>query len=74
MQGTSPVISLVQEGSSSEISADLAGQECYSVTDMYPVGTLLSTTTASLVLIHQTQHGIACRRLAAPSGLLGGIN
>ena len=65
--------SIAQEGTSTEISAELGGQECFNVTDIHPVGSLLSTTTATLVLIHHTQHGIACRRLAAPSGLLGGI-
>lgn len=60
--------SIAQEGTSSEISAELSGQECFKVTDIHPVGSLLSTTTATLVLIHHTQHGIACRRLAAPSG------
>lgn len=47
--------SIAQEGSSSEVSADLAGQECFNLTDIDPVGALLSTTTASLVLIQHTQ-------------------
>ena len=29
--------------------------------------------TATLVLIHHTGQSLACRRLAAPSGLLGGL-
>ena len=41
--------------------------------DIHPVGTLLATTTATLVLIHHTGQSLACRRLAAPSGLLGGL-
>ena len=65
--------SIAQEGTSTEISAELGGQECYRVTDIQPVGCLVSTTTASLVLIHQTAQGIVCRRLAAPAGLLGGL-
>jgi len=65
--------SIAQEGTSTEISAELGGQECFSVTDIHPVGTLLATTTATLVLIHHTGQSLACRRLAAPSGLLGGI-
>ena len=65
--------SIAQEGTSSEISAELVGQECFRVTDIHPVGSLLATTTATLVLIHHTQHGLECRRLAAPSGLLGGL-
>ena len=65
--------SIAQEGTSTEISAELGGQECFRVTDIQPVGVLVSTTTASLVIIHQTGQGIACRRLAAPAGLLGGL-
>jgi len=65
--------SIAQEGTSTEISAELGGQECFSVTDIHPVGTLLATTTATLVLIHHTGQSLACRRLAAPSGLLGGL-
>ena len=66
--------SIAQEGTSTEISADLAGQECFNLIDINPVGSLLSTTTASLVLITpHPQQGVSCRRLAAPSGLLGGI-
>jgi len=65
--------SIAQEGTSTEISAELGGQECFSVTDIHPVGSLLATTTATLVLIHHTGQSLACRRLAAPSGLLGGL-
>ena len=67
--------SIAQEGTSTEISAELGGQECFRVTDIQPVGVLVSTTTASLVIIHLTSgtQGIACRRLAAPAGLLGGL-
>jgi len=65
--------SIAQEGTSIEISAELGGQECFSVTDIHPVGSLLATTTATLVLIHHTGQSLACRRLAAPSGILGGI-
>jgi len=65
--------SIAQEGTSSEISAELGGQECFSVTDIHPVGSLLATTTATLVLIHHVGQSLACRRLSAPSGLLGGL-
>ena len=34
---------------------------------------LVSTTTASLVLLHQTAQGPVYRRLSAPAGLLGGL-
>jgi len=65
--------SIAQEGSSTEISAELNGQECYSLTEVPGVGCLLATTTATLLLIHHTGQSIACRRLALPTGLLGGI-
>ena len=65
--------SIAQEGSSTEISAELHGQECCSLTEVQGVGCLLATTTATLLLIHHTGQSIACRRLALPTGLLGGI-
>ena len=65
--------SIAQEGSSTEISTELNGQECCSLTEVPGVGCLLATTTATLLLIHHTGQSIACRRLALPTGLLGGI-
>ena len=44
--------SIAHEGSSYEVSADLQGQECYSLTDLQPVGSILATTTATVVLLH----------------------
>jgi nuclear pore complex protein Nup133 len=44
--------SIAHEGSSYEVSADLQGQECYSLTDLQPVGSILTTTTATVVLVH----------------------
>ena len=47
--------SIAQEGSSTEISAELNGQECCSLTEVPGVGCLLATTTATLLLIHHTR-------------------
>jgi len=65
--------SIAHEGSSTETSAELGGQECYSLTDLHPVGCVLATTTSTVLLIHHTGHGVACRRFQAPAGLLGGL-
>lgn len=69
--------SIAHEGSSYEVSADLQGQECFSLTDLQPIGSILSTTTATVVLVHLEnvagQHTIICRLLKSPQGILGGI-
>lgn len=59
------------------MSADLQGQECHSLTDLQPLGSVLATTTSTIVLVHVLnvggQHKIVCRQLKPPHGLLGGI-
>lgn len=69
--------SIAHSGSSYEVNSDLQGQECYSLTDLQPLGSILTTTTATVVLIYQEnscgQHSIASRLLKPPQGLLGGI-
>ena len=53
--------SIAHEGSSYEVSADLQGQECYSLTDLQPVGSILTTTTATVVLVHlENVNGQVC--------------
>lgn len=69
--------SIAHAGSSYEINSDLQGQECYSLCNVQPLGSILSTTTSTVVLIHHGsssgQHAVACRILKPPQGLLGGI-
>ena len=44
--------SIAHESSYSEVSADLQGQECATLTDIQPVGSVLSTTTSTIGLVH----------------------
>lgn len=62
--------SIAHEGSSQETSADLQGQECCLLTDVQPVGSVLSTTTSTVVLVQRPessaampggQHALTCR-------------
>ena len=68
---------LAHSGSSYEVNSDLQGQECYSLCDIQPLGSILTTTTSTVVLVYHGEngghHGIACRTLKPPQGLLGGI-
>ncbi|XP_059094944.1 nuclear pore complex protein Nup133-like [Tigriopus californicus] len=68
---------IAHPSSSTEVSADLQGQECHSLTDLQPLGSVLATTTSTIVLVHVLnvggQHKIVCRQLKPPHGLLGGI-
>ncbi|KAL0269100.1 UNVERIFIED_CONTAM: hypothetical protein PYX00_006935 [Menopon gallinae] len=70
--------SITHEGSSIEMNADLQGQECDSLTDISPLGCILATTTATVVLVQPQmtggRHSIACRPLKLPHGWLGGIS
>ena len=73
--------SIAHQGSSQETSADLQGQECCLLTDIQPVGSVLATTTATVVLVQRPEtaaanggsHVLTCRLLKAPQGILGGI-
>ena len=63
-----------------ESTVDLQGQECYSLTDLQPVGSILATTTSTVVLVSPANDAMAAggqsvvwRTLKAPQGLLGGI-
>lgn len=66
------------EGSSVEVNADLQGQECDSLTDISPIGCILATTTATVVLVqpqmNSGRHSVVCRPLKLPQGWLGGIS
>lgn len=66
------------EGSSFEMNAELQGQECDSLTDISPIGCILATTTATIVLVQPQissgRHSITCRPLKLPQGWLGGIS
>ncbi|XP_069118196.1 nuclear pore complex protein Nup133-like [Argopecten irradians] len=63
------------EGSSSEISAELRGEECACVINFQPYGCLLATTTSSLVLLAHIpgQTGPVCYPLTASQGMFAGI-
>ena len=65
--------SIVHEGSSTDISAELGGQECMSLMQLHPTGCILATTSGTLVLLHHTNQGISCKHLQPSSNLLGGI-
>ena len=62
--------SIAHEGSSQETSADLQGQECCLLTDVQPVGSVLATTTSTILLVQRPessaampggQHALTCR-------------
>lgn len=61
-----------------EANADLQGQECDSLTDVSPLGCILATTTATIVIVQpqiiNTRHVVMCRTLKLPQGWLGGIS
>ena len=65
--------SIVHEGSSTETSTELGGQECFSLTSIHPAGCILATTTSTLVLIHHAGQGVLCKHLQTSSDLLGGF-
>lgn len=62
---------------SSETSVDLQGQECYSLTNIQALGSVLATTTSSLVNIIPTildgQHTVLTQTLRVPQGILAGF-
>ena len=64
---------VAHETSSVELAVDLDGQECCSLTDLHPVGSVLATTTSTVVLISAAGEQLECRALKVPQGLLGGI-
>lgn len=61
-----------------EINADLQGQECDTLSEAMPLGCLVATTTASILLLTpRTTDGrpnIQCRNFKTPQGLLGSIS
>eukprot|EP00088_Acartia_fossae_P055214 TRINITY_DN640_c0_g1_i11.p1 TRINITY_DN640_c0_g1~~TRINITY_DN640_c0_g1_i11.p1 ORF type:complete len:1128 (-),score=241.91 TRINITY_DN640_c0_g1_i11:253-3636(-) len=65
--------SIVHEGSSSDISAELGGQECMSLVQLESSGCVLATTSGTLVLLYHTNQGISCKHLQPSHNLLGGI-
>ncbi|GFT94909.1 nuclear pore complex protein Nup133 [Nephila pilipes] len=65
------------EGSSVDAQPHLQGQECCSLSSIYPLGCILATTSSSLIIISPTigdgQPNIICRTLTLPQGVLAGI-
>lgn len=55
------------------VAGDLQGQECFSLTDIEPLGYILGTTTSSLSHIYITSSSIVCRTLKIPQGVLAGF-
>ena len=51
--------SIAHESSSVESTVDLQGQECYSLTDLQPVGSILATTTSTVVLVSPASDAMA---------------
>lgn len=70
--------SITHESSYVETNADLQGQECDCLKLILPLGVLLATTTATLVLvspqISSARHTLLCRTIKTPHGWLGGIS
>lgn len=66
---------IAYEGSSTEISAELRGDECASVVNFEPFGCLLATTTSSLVLLlpMSGQNTLTCHPLKGSQGMFSGI-
>ncbi|XP_047537191.1 nuclear pore complex protein Nup133 [Vanessa atalanta] len=63
------------EGAYSDVSCELAGQECDRLTEAKD-GLLLATTTCTLVKIttcKEGRPGVVCQTMRPPSGWLGGI-
>lgn len=69
--------SITHEGSSVEVNADLQGQECDSLTNLNPIGCVLATTTATVILVQPQIKGghysIVCRPFKLSQGWLKGI-
>ncbi|CAL1299188.1 unnamed protein product [Larinioides sclopetarius] len=65
------------EGSSVDAQPHLQGQECCSLSSIYPLGCVLATTSSSLIIITPTigdgQPNVICRTLTLPQGMLAGI-
>ncbi|GIY57817.1 nuclear pore complex protein Nup133 [Caerostris extrusa] len=65
------------EGSSVDAQPHLQGQECCSLSSIYPLGCILATTSSSLIIITPTigdgQPNVICRTLTLPQGVLAGI-
>lgn len=70
--------SIAHESSWTEVNAELQGQECDSLHLLLPLGALLVTTTATLVLVTPhfaaARHTLLCRTIKPPHGWLGGIS
>ncbi|CAH1791718.1 unnamed protein product [Owenia fusiformis] len=66
---------ITHEGSFVEISADLKGEECVSLTNLQPHGSILATTTSTLVQVvpAPSQNAVTCRTVMAPQGMLAGF-
>lgn len=69
--------SITHEGSSAEINTDLQGQECDSFTDINPLGCVLATTTATIIMVqpqmNKGRYNIVCRPFKLSQGWLKGI-
>ncbi|XP_059050828.1 uncharacterized protein LOC131845754 [Achroia grisella] len=69
--------SIGQEGVYTDVSAELAGQECEQLGEYSRSGLVLATTTCTVVLLNPAvidgRATVTCRTLRPPSGWLGGI-
>ncbi|KAK7104815.1 nuclear pore complex protein Nup133-like [Littorina saxatilis] len=67
---------IAYEASTSEISAELKGEECACVVNFQPHGCLLATTTSSLLLLKPShgQNSITCIALKTAQGMFSGIS
>lgn len=70
--------SIANEGISIEDNAELQGEECESINCILPLGFVVSTTTATILLVETNniagRHSLFCRPFAAPTGWIGGIS
>ncbi|XP_038072152.1 nuclear pore complex protein Nup133-like [Patiria miniata] len=70
--------SIASEGAYSESSAELNGEECFSLTQFEPYGCILATTTNQLLLLNladsNTQNTVSCHPLKPSQGVLARVS
>ncbi|XP_022083153.1 nuclear pore complex protein Nup133-like isoform X2 [Acanthaster planci] len=70
--------SIASEGAYAESSADLNGEECFSLTQFEPYGCILATTTNQLLLLSlaesSTQNAVSCHPLKPSQGVLARVS
>ncbi|XP_033628946.1 nuclear pore complex protein Nup133-like [Asterias rubens] len=69
---------IASEGTYSESSADLNGEECFSLTQFEPYGCILATTTNQLLLLtlagSNTQNVVSCHPLKPSQGMFARVS